>query len=1127
MERLITILGLCALFVLATCASNPALADPDAVAAVGIGLGITRLAVFLLPIGIGGAIFLTLALAGVSYFAIKASKPSDVQDRGPGRVGNVREPITSRKVIYGQARVGGPIAFLHFTDNNNTMHMVVSVAAHEIHSFDAMFVDGQHVLLEEPDATGMRTPVRGTPGYPGVYNNDGDPRYRYHNKLFVETFTGAADQVASANLRAATNDTLWTAEHRGRGIAYFYVRLVYDNATYPTSIPTINFVIKGKKVLDPRTPNAPAGWTDNAALVLLDYLLDPNYGLGAEQTEIDAQSFINAANLADELAIPFDANNRRVIRGSAFNPLTFLFENPTPNQRNGVIPAVDHEGNKSYVNTGDSITRATLSDTRVAGGTIFSGLNLFAISDGAGGFSLATTLANARAGIPITLNAAAQAQAHVSLDNTFGPSEYQHSGELRYTINTDVDTATSPEDVIGDMLTAQAGQLTFTNGRFTLIDSSVPTSTLAIDDDLITSSVLTSPKAGARNYFNTVRGTFLMPQEGWTPVEFKPIKQITPTENRGREKSANIGLPMTISPDMAKRVGELHIHRAREQLTTQITTSMEGMKARVGDVVNVTRSRYGWTNKPFRVIGFQLAPGTETDPIACKLTLREVRTSVQDITDAYILSPSTNLPDAFSGVLPPTGLSVESGNAELSTNGDGTIVVGMRVSWAAPANGFAASYELGHRLHDATPANAELGWTTSFVPSSSLSHTIGNVSDGQRYDIRVRSVSAQGIRSAYTIITNELVDGKREPPPDIAIGEFEVETLLNGTREFTFTQTGWPPDVRVGGGIQIRYSEDLSATWENMLVLRNTFRASPWQTQDLREGAYRFGVKLFDSSNNESVNPFYLRATLGPLSLATSLFRQDEANLGWPGTLGANTTKDGRVLIATGGGSDGTWMDLPTTFTGLPTEWEDIVRQTGSVEYTTQVIDLGASLVSTPRVITISEGVHAVITFKSGNAVSGTGASRVITNPDTQTLRSAIGGSLTTARYIQVSVVVAPDTTTRTNATLDDMQIVLSGDNVEYFYRNLDTGAATGSTPGFTKIANGHFRLEHLNSAASVLRVQETFRSQHDLTFLFVRDVIPVSGAPYAECMIKNASGVLTNANIDVLLVGPRSGQTS
>jgi hypothetical protein len=115
----------------------------------------------------------------------------------------------------------------------------------------------------------------------------------------VKKHLGATDQVADADLVAESAGG-WTTDHRLRGIAYLYVRLEFSLDIFPTGVPNIKAVVRGKKLYDPRggSPSL-VQWSDNWALIVRDYLTS-SYGLACDDDEIDDDLIIAAANIADE-----------------------------------------------------------------------------------------------------------------------------------------------------------------------------------------------------------------------------------------------------------------------------------------------------------------------------------------------------------------------------------------------------------------------------------------------------------------------------------------------------------------------------------------------------------------------------------------------------------------------------------------------------------------------------------------------------------------------------------------------------------------------------------------------------------------------------------------------------------
>jgi len=203
---------------------------------------------------------------------------------GGGLTQMVRQPVTAHRVIYGEVRVGGPLVFLRSrapegSDKLDLLHLAVVLAAHEVEAIGDLIVNDQVVAL---DTDGKAT---------------ADP-YRRDGTVYLQLWKhlGAADQAADPVL-AANSGGRWTNAHRLRGRAWLHAQLRYDDKAFPSGIPNLSALVKGRKLYDPRTETTV--WSDNPALCILDYLR-ASFGLAASLDEIDLPSFIAAANICDE-----------------------------------------------------------------------------------------------------------------------------------------------------------------------------------------------------------------------------------------------------------------------------------------------------------------------------------------------------------------------------------------------------------------------------------------------------------------------------------------------------------------------------------------------------------------------------------------------------------------------------------------------------------------------------------------------------------------------------------------------------------------------------------------------------------------------------------------------------------
>ena len=194
-----------------------------------------------------------------------------------------KQPVAPRRIVYGQARIGGVYTFLETTGNSNEFfHIVITLSGKKLNAITGMFFDGEELPLSGNDVTG-----------------------RYAGKVNAYFNLGGVNQEAIPALVAAVPDK-WTTAHRQRGCAHVYVRLEFDKDLFPSGLPNIKFDVQGfDAVFDPRTSTT--GYTANAALCVADYIADPVFGFGAEySTEILDADLIEAANICDE-AISLEA----------------------------------------------------------------------------------------------------------------------------------------------------------------------------------------------------------------------------------------------------------------------------------------------------------------------------------------------------------------------------------------------------------------------------------------------------------------------------------------------------------------------------------------------------------------------------------------------------------------------------------------------------------------------------------------------------------------------------------------------------------------------------------------------------------------------------------------------------
>jgi len=218
-----------------------------------------------------------IATTAITSVVLKALAPKQAGGgaNSAGILANVMDPIAPHEYVYGKVRKGGVRTYIEATGSaNKFLHMIIVLAGHELEAIDDIYINDEIVTI---DGSGIVTDAK------------------WKSKIRVKKHLG--DQTtADADLIAETSQV--NSNFIGRGIAYLYVRLEYDQDVFANGIPLFTAGIRGRKVYDPRTSTT--GYSANAALAVRDYL---TADFGLNDSAMDDLSFAASANVSDE-AIP-------------------------------------------------------------------------------------------------------------------------------------------------------------------------------------------------------------------------------------------------------------------------------------------------------------------------------------------------------------------------------------------------------------------------------------------------------------------------------------------------------------------------------------------------------------------------------------------------------------------------------------------------------------------------------------------------------------------------------------------------------------------------------------------------------------------------------------------------------
>ena len=1002
------------------------------------------------------------------------------------RSSQIRQPLSTRLIVYGETRTSGPLFFLATTEDEAKLHLVIGLAAHEVDAIGTVFINNEPVYASNLDADGNATAGK------------------FSGKVRIKKHLGGADQLADTDLVADIAE--WTTEHRLRGIAYLYLRFAADRNLFAGAVPAVAAMVRGRKVFDPRVSETV--WSNNPALCLRDYLTDPTVGLGAAATEIDDVFTNAAANICDEavdtktVAVTVDAVD---------------FANDE----------IDLDEERLSFQTGDRVQIGT--DGTLPAGLAAATDYYVAVARERGtddvkpAVHLATDLANARAGTAVTI-----------ADAGTGTHTLTKTGEMRFAVDGLVGTHVAPEENIRLMLEAMGGELVYVGGQWNMSPAVyVPPVVSFSEGDLRAGTFKVQTALSLRDAFNTVKGLFISPAHDWQPTDFPQVTNATfVAADNGETLPLDVEFPFTARGAMAQRLAKIALMRGRQEISVQMSCNLTATRVQAGDTVMISNQTFGWTDKIFEVVEwgmstFNVAGGAPMAGIDLKL--REIAASDFDFdpaTEETIIdpAPNTNLPDPFD-LAPPSGLALTSGNTELFVKADGTIISRLKASWTASPNPFVDRYDVEFRRVGAPAFQAAAS------PGVNTETFIWEVEDGADYEVRVRAINGIGVASVWVTDTH-VVAGKTAPPPDVL--EFDVFRHTDGTRRFTWEESNPPADL---AGFAIRQSQDLNAAWENMTPLHSGLLAhSPFETNELAAGTYLFTIKMVDSSGNESVSGPSILSALGDPRLGEVLFRQDEAIVGWPGTVQSGCLLEtvfglagpiaiadlpptiaelgptlaimaGTAITAIIAGAAVDIDALPATIDELSDSIDTFAGHQSPIAYTSETIDLGFDATFTP-LVTVDGSGAPLIEMQTGLDADGDVVGMFV--PAAQ-----VKARFVKFRSSMADAVDAP--------TIVRIVTLLDGDALTECFENVVT--ATHSAPWFERVGPGHFKMASRTSGLAAIS-QARILALQDVGpgFSWVLDSKSdmVAGAPAAAFKIFDAGGLPADATVDIELKGPK-----
>ena len=347
--------------------------------------------------------------------------------------------------------------------------------------------------------------------------------------------------------------------------------------------------------------------------------------------------------------------------------------------------------------------------------------------------------------------------------------------------NAVVDTSKKVLDNVRDIIKGMRGYLPYVQGKYKLIIETIGSASVSLtEDDIIGGYALASPTKNSK--FNRVIVSYINPDRNYQvdEVQFPPIDDsaLPSADQHATMKTADGGFLLEHRADFrtitstyqAEEMAEIILRRSREAIGLSLNCGFKAYELHIGDIVNVSLSSLGFSNKAFRVISMTFA-----EDYTINLQLVEYQASHYTWATKQQVSstPTTTLPNPFT-IQPPASITLSD---EMIEYADGIVITRLNIDITASTDQFVQYYQVEAKKSD--ESNFKI-----ISSGSQLKHEFLNVIDDATYDVRVKAINTFNVSSSFISASRKII-GATDTPADI--DDLSVSLVGSNQMELSWT----------------------------------------------------------------------------------------------------------------------------------------------------------------------------------------------------------------------------------------------------------------------------------------------------------------------------------------------------
>lgn len=628
--------------------------------------------------GVGAAIAPWLIMAGAG--TIMSGIGTLLSHRGAmgGFATTVRNPTAPWKVVYGRARTGGTVVYMHsWGDSAKMLDLVIVLAAHSCQSVDVVLFDQQRVQIDTNAAPAGAaagsgtsfTPVQQTVNISRIQRVDGVVTVTLPANI-PYLIEGDRVQVTDVPGDLTLNGTVQVAQILSRtvgspgNIKFTFLSGGIDSDVSSAGHVKTLWADYGRKVyFEPLLGGQTLGQTFKGMAGTpydgdMHNIVNPNLtsGLGGGGANHDEPNpWTGNCSLQGKTAVFIRLHyNDQYFRGG-LPQISFLMHGKNDIQDTRTSPPTVGYTENAALCIADFLAHPTWGFKAVYGTEI------------------PTAELNAAANVcdesvPLALSTASPPMT-----------------EPAYTCNGQFDISMRPGEILQNLLTSCAGRLTYVGGKFVIWPAAWRGNSFAIGSNpgggvtalgdfalLAAGAIRWRPTVSGRDLYNGVKGTYISQANKWMASDFPPYAQdalhgyaSSPTvpendanmaRDGGVRRWKDVQFPFTISAATAQRLAKIELMRCRQQGTGTLVFNLAAYTIAPMDCGLVTIPFLNWTAKQLEVLAsrFRLEQGGSENSAApvllVEVDVQETAASVYDWSTEEELSPQGYVQPEIPGI---------------------------------------------------------------------------------------------------------------------------------------------------------------------------------------------------------------------------------------------------------------------------------------------------------------------------------------------------------------------------------------------------------------------------------------------------------------------------------------------